>query len=64
MVIPSNPPGAAAFLAGGISQGGCSVPSAHGTFFWISTAGSWKITSDLGGHINTTWLSVDLYTYQ
>lgn len=48
VLLPTSPRGAAAFLAGGINQGGCNIPSAHGTFFWISTAGIWQITSDLG----------------
>lgn len=37
-----------AFVAAQINSGGCHIASAEGVFFWIDTAGSWTITSDLG----------------
>lgn len=37
-----------AFVAARVSAGGCDVGGASGIFFWISTTGTWEVTSDLG----------------
>ena len=37
-----------AFLAARVDRGGCSIAGAQGVYLWISTDGSWSITSDLG----------------
>lgn len=44
--------GIAGFIAGRLSSGGCSTGKAGGVFFWISTSGTWTITSDLSTFIH------------
>ena len=38
----------AAFLAARVNAGGCSTSKASGMFFWIDTAATWTVSSNLG----------------
>ena len=37
-----------AFIAGGVSEGGCNIAKAVGIFGVVSSSGHWMITTDLG----------------
>jgi hypothetical protein len=37
------------FIAARVSGGGCGTPRVTGIFFWVSTSGTWTLTSDLSG---------------
>ena len=41
-------PNTGAFIAGGVTQGGCKIADAEGIYGVLDTTGHWKITSDMG----------------
>ena len=40
------------FIAGGVSEGGCSIANAGGVFAFVNSSGQYVVTADLGmcGH--------------
>ena len=45
----------AAFLAGGVTQGGCKISQAGGVFGVLSASGHFKVTNDIGTSGTVHW---------
>ena len=51
----------AAFIAGGVTQGGCNIADAEGIYGSLDTAGHWRVTTDIGVSVCACGIDLTLH---